>query len=109
MTTKFIVQLHKKGEYMEDVFKMIQNHNAEIVNIDLDVIIGFLLAKKAMYPKDKLFIKSEGENNQTIHISDDDGESFHTTITEREVQEYPITAHCFITTGADENNNLIID
>ena len=109
MKTLFVVQPHKKGDYVNDVFTMIQNHNAGEVKIDLDVICGFLQAKKAMYPKDKLFIQTEGENNQTIHISDDGGKTFHTTITEREVEEYPITEHCVITTGTDENNNLLID
>ena len=109
MKTLFIVQMHRKGEYMEDVFKMIQNHNAGEVNIDIDVLCGFLQAKKAMYPADKLFIQTEGENGQTIHISDDGGKTIHTTITEIEAQEYPITEHCVITTGTDENNQLLID
>ena len=109
MKTVFIIQPKKSGDYMLDVFAMIQNHNAGQVNIDLDVICGFLQAKKALYPKDQLFIQTEGENGQTIHISDDGGKTFHTTITEREVLEYPITEHCVITTGTDENNNLLID
>ena len=101
MKTKFIVQIYKRGEYSEDIFKMIANHNGGAVRIDLDVICGYLLAKKAMHPTDKLEIKTEGENGQTISISDDGGKTFHTTITEREVHEYPITEQCFITTGAE--------
>ncbi len=106
MKTVFVVQPHAKGDYMQDIFTMISNHNGGAVKIDIDVIIGFLQAKKAMYPSDKLFIQQDGENNQTIHISHDGGATFHTTITEREIQEYPITEHCVIT---GENNGFLIN
>ena len=98
MRTLFIIQPHSKGEYVPDILRMIQNHNEGKASIDLDVIIGYLQAKKAMFPSDNLYILQDGDNNQSIHISDDGGKSFHTTITEREIQDYPIVEHCVITT-----------
>lgn len=91
METKFNLDIHKKGEYATDILNMISNHNGGKARIDIDVICGFLMAKKAMYPHEKLFIKTEGENGQTVHISDDGGETFYLTITEQEKNDYPVT------------------
>ncbi len=99
METKFNVDIHKKGEYANDILTMIANHNGGKVRIDVDVICGWLMGKKAIYPQDKLFIKTEGANGQTIRLSDDGGETFYMTITEQEENDYPVTETCEIVTS----------
>lgn len=90
MKTKFKVELHKQGCHTDFLIGIICNHNQGISNIDLDVITGYMMARKAQYPSGdygKLSLKTEGDNNQTIHISDDDGESYYLSITECEMEE----------------------
>ena len=91
MYTEFKVEVSKSGQHFDSIIKMISTHNdpSNKVKIDMDVINGYLLAHRAMYPplNTGLFIKSEGENNQILHVSDDNGKTFYLTITEREMYE----------------------
>lgn len=88
METKFKVDIHKIGTCMNDLVIMTNNHNDRKVRIDIDVICGYLMAMKGMHPSFNLHIKAEGENSQTLHISDDGGKTFYITITEQENAEF---------------------
>lgn len=89
MKTKFKLEINGKGENLTQICEAIANHNDGTSNIDLDSICGCLMFQKARFPETykRLKILSEGDNNQTIHISDDDGESYYLSITECEMEE----------------------
>ena len=90
MYTKFKIDIHATGYHLAELVTMIANHNSKRSRIDLDVIQGYLLGEKARMPDNtpgKIELKSEGENNQTLHVSDNNGESFYLTITECEMYE----------------------
>ena len=84
------------GAYTKAVKKIIDSHNNGKVEIDIDVIVGYLLAKKAQDGKN-IFIKSEGDNNQVIHVSQNGGHTFYMTI--EEVEEELCTEEYIATHG----------
>lgn len=88
MKTKFKVEIFKFGCHSQFLLEIIANHNEGKCNIDLDIMCGYMVAKKAQYPAlsdGKLFIKSEVDN--TIYVSDDGGETYYLGITECEIYE----------------------
>ena len=90
MKTKFKVDLQKKGCHTDFLTSVICNHNEGVANISLDIIIGYMLAKKAQFPSlsdGRLSIETDTMKDKTIHISDDNGETFYITITECEMEE----------------------
>jgi len=82
MKTKFKVDINAHGNHSDALLKMIGNHNEGLVSIDLDVIQGYLLAKKAQYPTliDGRVVFTL--NGNSLSISDDEGKTFYITITE---------------------------
>lgn len=89
MNTTFEVQIHGQGCNSAALLEMIANHNNGNVSIDIDVLAAYCEARRAQFfatcGKDRdLFIKTEGENGQTISISEDGGKTFYLTITEVE-------------------------
>jgi len=95
MQTKFKVDIHANGYHLDNLVKMIANHNAGISKIDIDVISGYLLAEKAQKPDTtpgKIFLKTEGANRQTLHVSQDEGRTCYISITECEMHELEDTA-----------------
>ena len=89
MKTKFKLEINGKGENLTPICEVIANHNDGTSNIDLDGICGYLMFQKARFPNllKHLKINTEGDNNQTIHISENDGESYYLSITECEMEE----------------------
>ena len=89
MKTKFKIEINGKGENLISICEVIANHNDGTSNIDLDSICGYLMFQKARFPYSlkNLEIKTEGDNGQTIHISEDNGESYYLSITECEMEE----------------------
>ena len=84
MKTKFKVEINAHGNHSDALLKMIGNHNEGLVSIDIDVIKGYLLAKKAQYPSltdGKVFFVP-ASTEKSIAISDNEGETFYITITE---------------------------
>lgn len=95
--TTFKLEIHATGTHLSEIAKMIGAHNSRKVNIDIDVLTGYMIAKKAAsepcWSDYNLFIKPEGDNGQTIHVSCDNGKTFYMTITEVEpAADFPIGA-----------------
>lgn len=82
LKTKFKVEINGRGNHSEFLLKVIGNHNSGQSFIDLDIMAGYMLAKKAEYPTlvdGRVAIKNDGD---TIHVSDDNGETYYLSITE---------------------------
>jgi hypothetical protein len=83
LKTKFTVQINAVGEFIDNLTRMIGNHNAGLVTIDLEVIKGFVKARQAEWPTiSKSLIKQDDNDPSTIHISQDNGETYYLSITE---------------------------
>lgn len=81
--TKFKVSIHKIGTHSQAFFKMFANHNADIKQITLLDIIGYVNCYAAMYPQiadGRQVVTWEGED--TLYISDKEGETPYLTIQE---------------------------
>ena len=88
MKTKFAVEIHANGQLNNDLLKMITNHNEGTVTIDLDVIQGYCLGSKAMYPS-TVICSFVAEENHTLHIIEKGKCTL--TITERELHELELS------------------
>ena len=95
MTTKFKVTIHKTGEELTNITTMIAHHNSGKASIDLEDITGYMKARKALYPtsNEKQVVKPDLSEPNTIHLSDDNGETFYLSIQEcvyEELIENPV-------------------
>lgn len=89
MKTKFKVEIKANGNHSTALLTMIGNHNEGLANIDIEVIKGYLLAKKAQYPSlsdGKIFFVP-ASTEKSIAISDNEGETFYLIITEVNANE----------------------
>lgn len=101
--TKFNIQLHRLGLHTEDICKMIANKNSGKINLDLEVVCGYIMGMNAKYPAQKHSLKHEGANDQILHISDEEG--VYITLEEIEIKEIEYNRGVF-TNDIHRNNPL---
>ena len=89
MKTQFKVNILSNGSHLTDIVTMVANHNGNVSKIDMDIICGYLMARKTLYPTlhNKTSIVTDLQDANTIHLSDDNGQSFYMSITECEIEE----------------------
>jgi len=85
MKSKIHVSLFKQGSENENLLRMVANHNEGTGNVSLSDICGYMAGKKAMFPTiSKYAVIQDGE---TLHISEDNGQTFTLSLTWCEVHE----------------------
>jgi len=85
MKSKIQVVIHKQGSENENLLRMVANHNEGTAQIDLSDIVGYMYAKKAMFPTVSNY--RVYNDNGTLNISEDNGESFTLSLTFVELHE----------------------
>jgi len=86
MKSKINVVIHKEGSSNPVILKAIGRHNGGDLTIDPQTLTGYILGQKIEYPNlyKGISVIPEGD---TLHISEDNGESFTLSLTFTEVHE----------------------
>ena len=88
MKKEFRVHIYSDGENNGNILKMIGNHNAGKVNINVETIAAYLDAKVAIYPNDKgKTVYTLSKDIDTLDISEDNFKTFTLQIKEVEIFE----------------------
>lgn len=48
--TKFLVEIHRRGEHNDAIIQMITNHNEGKIELSFEVIKGYMMGKYCQYP-----------------------------------------------------------
>lgn len=84
MATKFKVNVNGKGSELTNITNIIAMHNSGEAKVNLEDIAGYLKCMKALLPNGyaKLTLVPDKVEAGTIHLSDDEGETFYLSIQE---------------------------
>ncbi len=88
MKTKFKIDIKKRGEALDEIIKMITNHNSGLVIVSIDVICGWLLGRQAIYPGANCTgYTIDTEDVNTIHLKDGNDGDYYMSISEVAILE----------------------
>lgn len=87
MKTKFVLDIHRNGQFVDELATMTANNNGEVFKLTLNDVVGYLRGRKAL--RAEIFkhesVAFDESNFNTVLVGDKEG--VYLTLTEIELYE----------------------